>query len=248
MAVLELYAEIGGDGGCLLFTLDPPGLLARGASLEEALAAAPAEATRLRRLLAGGGLLGFLKEPWAEGERSEFVIAETVTGRHAVANGGTKVTFMRDLIPVRRDEVPGFLAVMKLVRDGLWTLKDRIPPEAYGFKSLPRRGTIEEQLRHVASCDLWYLTRLWDDLPRLPRSTDVWHKLVLNRERALSKLGNLSDAELALECKIDHQIWTTRKLFRRFLYHEKFHWDTIERDLSLYLAADRALSGTSHQG
>ena len=199
------------------------------------MAAAPAEATRLRRLLAEAELLGLLKEPWAEGGTPDFVVVETVVGRNRVGDGGTKAIFRRDLVPPRREEIAGYLALLGAVRAGFWTLKDRIPPEAYGFKSLPHRMSIEEQLRHVAGCDLWYLTRVWDDLPRLPRSKDVWHKLTLNRERALSKLGNLSEAELGAQRKVDHQVWTTRKLFRRFLYHEKFHWDTVERDLALFL-------------
>lgn len=233
MPELELYAEVGGDGGCLLFTFDPPGLVARGASLQEALAGAPVEAARLRRMLADGGCLDLLREPWEEGESPRLVVVETVRGRYRVANGGTRATFKRDLDPVRPEEVPGFLRVMELTRAGLWALKDRIPPGAYSFRSLPHRMTILEQLRHIASCDRWYLSRFWDDLPRLPRSEDVWHKLVLNRELALSRLGHLTADDMVRSRKIDHQVWTARKLFRRFVYHEKFHRDTIERDLAL---------------
>jgi len=138
---------------------------------------------------------------------------------------------------VRREEVPGFLSVLAGIREELLSLRGRIPPEAHAFRSLPGRMTIGEQLRHVAGCDHWYLTRLWDDLPRLPRANGVWHKLELERRRALDKLGNLSDAELALERKKDHQVWTARKLFRRFAYHERFHHDTIERDLALFFQA-----------
>jgi hypothetical protein len=234
MAILELYVEIGGDGGCHLFTFDPPGLLAWGRSREEALAAALAEAARLRRLLDDHGLLGLLKEVWDEGETPELKVVETVTGRHRVANGGTRATFARDLVPVREDEVPGFLEVLAALRTTLWSLKDRIPPEAYSFRSLPRRMTIAEQLRHIAGCDRWYLTRFWDDLPRLPRSRDVWHKLKLNRELALSRLGGMTADDRARTRKVDHQVWSARKLFRRFAYHEKFHRDTIERDMALF--------------
>jgi len=254
MAHLRVYVEIGGDGGCLFYTFDPPGLLARGASFEEALAAAPAEAARLRRFLAGGNLpgaagnppgaggslLGLLEEPWDDGDVPEFVMAETIWARYQVANGRTNATFEPDLIPVLRSEVPGFLAVLACIRTRLLALKDRIPPEAYAYRSLPRRKTIEEQLRHMADCDYWYLTRLWDGLPHLPRARDAWHKLDLNRRRALDKLENLSDAELALQRRKDREVWTTRKVFRRFPYHEKFHVDTVERDLGLF-SAERGL-------
>ncbi len=231
---LEVYAEVGHDGGCLLFTFDPPGLLARGTSLEEALAAAPHEASRLRRLLEGAGRLDLLKEVWPAGEVPRVVVAETVTGRWRVANGGTKATFERDLVPLEADEPARFIQVMAALRASLWTLKDRLPAEAYGFRSLPHRGTILEQLRHVAGCDRWYLSRFWDELPRLPRSEDVWHKLALNRELAVSMLGGMTAEDRARSRKIDHQVWSARKLFRRFLYHEKFHLDTVERDFAAF--------------
>ncbi len=235
MATLELFAEIGGDGGCLLFTHDPPGLLARGATREEALAAAPGEAARLRRLLAGDGLLGLLREPWGDAETPVLRVVETEVGRHRVTDGGTKVTFERDHVPVRRDEVAGFLALMALVRGGVMALGDRLPPEAYAFRSKPHRMTIGEQLRHMATCDYWYYTRLWKNPPHLPRTDNVWDKLTMNRRRVLDRLENLTDSELALDQQTDRQVWTTRKLFRRYLYHDRFHWDTIERDLALLL-------------
>lgn len=236
MAVLEVYAEIGRDGGCHLFTFDPPGLLSWAASFDEAFAAAPREAAELYRLLEQHGLLSLLAEPWSEDETPEFRVAEEVHGRNKVGDGGTKATFRRDLVAVRPDEIPGFIALMGARRVRLLTLKDRIPPEAYHYRSLPHRMTIGEQLRHIAGAEYWYLTRLWDDLPRIPRSEDVWHKLALNRERALSKLAHLTPDEMRATRKVDHQVWSARKLFRRFLYHEKFHTDTIERDLKAWLA------------
>jgi len=240
MGTLEVFVEIGGDGGCHLFTFDPPGLLAWGPSRGEALAAAPAAAAGLRRLLADHGLLGLLKEMWSEGEVPEFRVVERVTGRHRVVNGGTRATFRRDLVPVSEEEIPGFLRVLGALRETLFSLRERIPPEAYSFRSLPHRMTIGEQLRHIAGCDRWYLTRFWDSLPRLPRSRDVWHKLELNRELALGRLSGMTADDRARSRKIDHQVWSARKLFRRFAYHEKFHLGTIERDLALFMEGSRA--------
>lgn len=234
MATLKLYAETGSEGGCLLYTFDPPGLLARGASLEAALASAPVETTRLRRLLDGGGALDMLDEVWGEAETPQLVVQETVHRRGSVTNGMTRATFQRDLVPLTPEQLPGYLRVMSILREELWTLKDRIPPGAYEFRSLPHRKTILEQLAHVAACDRWYLGHLWPDLPRLPRSTDVWHKLVLNRELAVDTIGNMTREDMGRMKKANGEVWTGRKVIRRFLYHEKFHLDTIERDLGFY--------------
>lgn len=239
MATLELYLETGDDGGCLFYTFDPPGLLAWGACLESTLSLVPAAACRFRRLLESAGALRLLVEVWEERETPEIVIAETFRRRGKVANGGTRATFQRDLVPVRRDELPAFLDLMVALRAEFWSLRERIPPGAYGFRSLPHRMTIGEQLRHVAGCDRWYLSRFFGDLPRLPRSRDVWHKLELNRERALATIAGMTAADLGRVVKVDGQVWTARKLIRRFLYHERFHQDTIERDLALYLDRQR---------
>lgn len=235
MAKLRVYEEMGSEGGCILYTFDPPGLLSYGDTLEEAMAAAPREAARLRDFLAEYGRLDLLEEPWKDGETPEIVTAETVRRRGKSTRGNTRGTFKRDLEPVRPEEVPGFLAILGHQRQALWTLKDRLPEGAYGFKSLPRRMTIKEQLTHIAACDRWYLSRYWRDLPTLRRSKDVWDKLTLNRDLAIERLGHLSPDDRAAARTTDGQVWTARKLFRRFMYHERFHLDTIERDLALYL-------------
>ncbi len=235
VAKLKVYAELGSEGGCILYTFDPPGLLSCGDTPDEAMAAAPREAARLRRFLADCGRLDLLAEPWKDGETPEIVVAETVRRRGKSTRGNTRATFKRDLEPVRPKEVPGLLAILEHQRKTLWTLKDRLPAGAYGFKSLPRRMTIQEQLTHIAACDRWYLSRYWRDLPTLRRAKDVWDKLALNRELAVERLGHLSPEDRAAARTADGQVWTARKLFRRFMYHERFHSDAIERDLALFL-------------
>jgi len=231
--VLSVYAEIGGDGGCLLYTFDPPGLLARGASLEAALAAAADEAVALRRFLLEAGMLHLLRPPWREGESPEIHIVETVTRRGRVADGRTTATFEPDLRPVTPTEAADYLTLMRYSRRRLLALRQEIPAGAYGFRSQPHRLTIEGQLEHIAKAERWYIRRLWPDLPRLPRSRDVWQRLELCRGLALDVLDAMSPEDMARTARVEGEAWTVRKVFRRFLYHEKFHLDTIRRDLML---------------
>ncbi|HEY3316186.1 MAG TPA: DinB family protein [Bacillota bacterium] len=232
---LKVYAEVA-TRGCLLFTFDPPGLLARGESLDEALASGPAEARKLRSFLAECGELGLLTEVWAPDEAPELVVAETFSRRGRADDGNTWATFERDLEPVRPKELPGLLAILGHLREALLTLRDRLPPEAYGYRSLPRRMSIGEQLRHVYACDRWYLSCFWPGLPATPRAADLWGRLERHRRQALDHLAGLSQEDMAAVRRPNRQVWTARKLFRRFMYHEKFHRDTIERDLALFLA------------
>ncbi|MEW6308871.1 MAG: DinB family protein [Bacillota bacterium] len=237
MAEVKTYAEVGGDGACLLYTFDPPGLLVRAECLERGLAEAPAAARRLRAWLAQGGLVGLLAEGWAEGETPQVAVAEMVRRRGPVGNGNTRATFQRDLVQLSPPELVAGIAVLGHLRSELWALKAELPDGAYPYRSLPHRMTIAEQLNHMADCDRWYLSRFWADLPRLPRSTDVWQKLALNRDRALSVLSGMTPADMRRQVTVDSQVWTARKVVRRCMYHERFHLDTIRRDLELYGAA-----------
>lgn len=229
MAELRVYSEVGEDGGCLLFTFDPPGLLARGNSMEEAMDLASQAARDLDKFLAQCG------RPYSGGgPNPEIVVAETKRRRGKVANGNTSVTFEMDKVPVQVEEIPRFLTVQEHLRRELLELKDLIPEGAYEFRSMPHRMSIERQLNHLADCDRWYLSRLWSNLPRLPRSKDVWDKLAMNLERVRDKLMGLTEEELALVVRTDGEVWSCRKMLRRFMYHERFHLDTIKRDLNLY--------------
>lgn len=226
MQELKVFAEVGEENGCLLFIFDPPGLLVRGETLEAALESAPGAAHEL------AVLMGNCWQPYVLGN---FVtVAEKILRRGKVANGNTSVTFERDRIPPSRDDITMFLCVLEKVRGQLLELKDKIPPEAYYFRSLPHRKTILEQMSHIAACDRWYLSRLWKGIPRLKPSRGVWEKLYLNRMRVQEKLLDLGDDDLSLVVRTDGEIWTCTKLLRRLMYHERFHLATIIRDLALY--------------
>jgi len=229
MPELKTYGEVGEDGGCLLFTLNPPGLLARGKSVDEAMARASQAAQALDLFLEGCGR----PYPWV-GPNPSIIVAETLRRRGNVANGNTSVTFSADRVSVEAEEIPRFLALQAHLRNELLELRDLIPLDAYGFRSLPHRMTIQEQLSHLASCDRWYLSRLWSNLPKLPRSKDVWDKLAMNRERVRDKLLALTSEDLALIKRTEGEVWTCRKMMRRFMYHERFHLDTVKRDLAIY--------------
>lgn len=229
MRELNVYAEVGQDKGCLLFIFDPPGMLVRANSFNAALDRAPGAANELFALLNGC----WQPSP-CPGETPRIILAEILHRRGKVANGNTTVTFQRDYVPPRPEEIVMFLKAFEAVRGHLLELEAQIPGDAYNFKSLPHRKTIEEQLGHIAACQGWYLSQAWKGLPRLPRSRNVWHKLELNWERAREKLLSLQAEELDLVVRTKGEAWTCRKILRRLLYHEKFHLDTIKRDLGIY--------------
>jgi hypothetical protein len=229
---IPLYAELGGDGGALLYSFEPPGLVARGASLDEAMGRALAGYAELLDMLraarpglgaAGGGPL-------------RFEVVEEFRRRRAVADGNTVATFGPDLQPVSREEVTETLDLLAESRRRLLLLRPVIegaadPERLMAFRSLPHRMTVAEQLRHIANAERWYLSRLKPDLPRLAACRSVWDRLERVREMALAFFRGLTAADLALVTRVEDETWTVRKALRRFVYHEIFHRDTVRRDL-----------------
>ncbi len=234
MAELEVYADVGADSCCILFTFDPPGYLAHGRSLDDAVEKASFASRELRDFLQRCGRVSLLKQIWQEDENLQINVVEIFRNRGKVADGYTRATFLRDYDPVTPSENLEFVDLMECMRRELIEFKMKPDSKAMQFRSSIGDMTINDHLMHIASCDRWYLSRFWEDLPGLPRSHDVWHKLHLNRELAIRMLSNLNSQDSERSRKVNGEMWTARKLFRRFLYHERFHINCIRNCYELF--------------
>lgn len=232
-----MYAEIGTDGGALLYSFDPPGLVARGDSLTAALAGATAGHAELCDI-EGSAVPDGRVEPDHKSHPSgfNFVVAEEYRRRGKVANGNTSATFKPDLVPLSRAEVDHYLKLLAESRRRLLLLRPLIddapdPAARLDFHPAPKRMSIRRQLQHIASCERWYLTKVWPGLGRLARAPDVWARLATVRDLVVRTFQAQPEASLALVREVNGEVWTPRKVVRRLMYHEKFHRDTLGRDL-----------------
>lgn len=233
MAELKVYAEVGADNCSILFTFDPPGYLAHGKSIEDALKKVSSETRELREFLQRCNKTNLLKQIWEEDDVPQIKVVEVVRNRGKVAEGYTRATFSRDYDPVMREESLEFLSLMKCMREELISFRTKLDSTTLRFRPSVRDMTISEHLKHIASCDRWYLSRFWDDLPRLSRARDEWQKLYLSRKLAVTLLSNLNREDAERTRKVNGEVWTARKLFRRFLYHERFHINCIRSHYEL---------------
>lgn len=239
--VVKLYAEVGTDGGALLYVFDPPGLVARGRSLPEALERAPdgyAELAEMRvnaaaaaaQPAAGAGAA------LAPTVNYSFVIAEQVNRRGAVADGMTSATFGPDFVPVSADELPGIVALLGESRRRLLEVRTELEsaglPGLMDYRSLPHRMTIRRQLEHIASAEKWYLSHIWTGLSRLAPARDIWQRLEAVRAQVIAVLETEGKVPQKA-ASVSGERWTVRKVVRRLMYHEKFHRDAVRRDLDL---------------
>ena len=189
----------------------------RGATPEQAAERAPAEIAAhlawLRRHglpLPGGGAV----EP------------RLVRVPSSVRGGGVIGFFESDREPVPAAEVEPYLRQMACSRADLLALTQPLPAEAMERQPAERAWSIAEILRHVASAERWYLSRIIDPatLPRFRPEPDVWKRLEAVRALAVERLAALSDAERTAIVVNDGELWSARKVFRRFLEHEREHY------------------------
>jgi len=248
---IEAYAEIGQDGGVLLFSFDPPGLLARGTSLGAAVREAAERGwPELRAMAAAAGRsleAAGKRSPWPTGatppaapggEQTEVAIIETRERRGAVANGNTSATFRLDLAPLTPADVTASLELLAESRRHLLALRPLLecspdPAAMLAFRSRPDRKSIAEQLMHIAAVERWYLVRIRPELPRLPVSAGPWERLAAVRGLVVRTLAGMGEHDLAIRTRVNGEVWTPRKVIRRLMYHERFHRDTIARDMRL---------------
>jgi hypothetical protein len=93
-------------------------------------------------------------------------------------------------------------------------------------------------LRHIAIAEWWYISRLEIDLPTdFPVST--FELLHYTRELARRNLHNLSKERRTLVFQPQKDpspvcnLWTARKVLRRFVDHERLHTRYLERLLAM---------------
>ncbi|MDP2952136.1 MAG: hypothetical protein Q8O76_02315, partial [Chloroflexota bacterium] len=94
----------------------------------------------------------------------------------------------------------------------------------------PKRHTFSlwERVIELADDEWWFALRL-TDWPR-----DPFERLETIRQMAVGRLGNLAPEELGRVTIHAGEEWTARKVFRRFLEHEREHLGHIEEILEGY--------------
>ncbi|MEW6724907.1 MAG: DinB family protein [Bacillota bacterium] len=219
--MIDAYLEIGSDGGYLAWSFDPLGCHARGMGEEEALAGLAEEINYYHRR---AGIDAF---PLTRGD---FRVAGRVTRQKQVGKGDTSATFAPDLRPMTRAEVDDALAALRRSREDLLELIGRIPDALLDWRPGDGRRSLSDQIRHIAECERWYLEK-FGPAGRSPRSRTVVERLAIVRQLTVDRFRGMSDEELAQSVKVLSETWTARKILRRCLYHERFHYLTIKRDL-----------------
>jgi len=167
------------------------------------------------------------------------VISPRLEQQHAsTAREGNLIGFFEsERQSVALQEIPAFLDLMACSRMELLELTQNLPETTISRQPAPDSWAIQEVLRHVAAAERWYLTRILDPaaIPQFKPNRSVWSRLEAVRTLAVERLAGLSEIERSqVIADPSGELWSARKVFRRYLEHEREHTHHILEILSAH--------------
>lgn len=169
---------------------------------------------------------------------NETISPRLVQQHKSCAREGNLIGFFEsERQPVTQEEIPYFLDFMKCARQELLTLIHDLPDEVLYWKPAPDSWSIEETLRHVAGAERWYLTRILDPatIPHFKPCKTFSQRLEIVRSVVIDRLKLLNQKERsAVVIDESGELWSARKVFRRFVEHEREHTAHIQEILDQY--------------
>jgi predicted RNase H-like HicB family nuclease/uncharacterized damage-inducible protein DinB len=217
-----------------------PGCFTRGETREEVLEALPdAIAHHIT-------FLEVRSHPVGQKTR-EFRVVEEVHGIPELGEaGGAVALFASDEEPVGEREFKLFLDLMRWNREELLGLVEPLSGKDRESRPFPDKWTINETLRHIANAEEWYISRLgaetqneYDGFVRDTNPDEKWQSILERLEATRS--GAVHALKYAYERGVQgvftraaytqhpEELWTFRKVLRRFVEHEREHIGTIKR-------------------
>ena len=229
--------EIGSDGTGA-FVPDCPGCWVFGRTPESALRKVRAAVSEWFEWLRSHG-----ERPSVKADEIAIVEGEILrVSYNPVEAGKPEPLFWSEVLPISNEDIERTIQLMGYSRNDLLKLVSALDGEVLDWQPPENPRTIRNCLRHIGIVEWWYITRLDIDLPEeLPE--DVFGLLHSTRETALYNLQNLPEEKWsgiyqprkhvdpeAVVCNL----WTARKILRRFVDHERLHARYIEKVLKMY--------------
>ncbi len=215
--------------GVIGFIVDLPGGFVRGRTEAEAVSKVNAEASRyLAWAGLGGGIIVVGGEGKASGRFQGFVVQRCTSGL-AVEDADSLILLDADRRKMHADE---FRALSDLALysgqtfESLYQgaeLKDWVDPsKVRSTFHGPCPSTIEATRSHVSKTQAYYLSRLGLSLQE--------GEFMMMRRLGLSLLHKEFEAHgNKPPVEVEGELWTLKKVLRRFVWHDRIHAKAIER-------------------
>jgi len=210
-------------GKWLAWVLNLTGCFARGATRDEAIAAAPqaiADFFNWRD--------GYVRVADSQIDLIQAEVTETFENYETIDGYWVNSFFEADRRVLSSAEVDDLRWLVNLSRSDLMQTVQRIAPAKMTTAIEGERfGSIGGILNHIAGAELWYLQKMGlaserADLPESPLKA-----LEKVRAQTIVMLPRLVDNDTVKEVR--GELWSARKVARRMVWHERVHTWHIER-------------------
>lgn len=203
----------------IAWVLDLPGCFSSGRTADEAIARAPERINTYYRWL--GSHHRTLQAPV---EAPELDIIETFHSYRAGGNTDYQVNalFTDDRRPLNYWEVVVALRLLTWTRLDLWNVLRPLTPEQLE-RPLPGefKGSIGGLVEHIASTENWYFGHLGLGLKPQQLPENPLTRLVTVRAHTRRQIPWMIGRRRTAE--VSGETWSTRKIIRRTLWHERDH-------------------------
>lgn len=248
--------EVGPDGSAQVFLRPLEGCYSRAPTLQAAMEKAPAKVKEYLGWLSEHG--EEIPSSWWE---AKLEACEIVQGDWPVDLGDSVALFDCDRDPIGEAEIKPNLRWMEYCWSDLVETFRSVPDGAWEWKPRGQGRTPRRIAQHVALVMVWYISKLRErgkDPPfRWPPGVSMWRaaRAVERGDLSVDRLQELREAcvhrlshlrPLEMEGRVAYHTpggwtkrtapegWTARKIFRRFLWHERLHLRTLRRILRSY--------------
>jgi predicted RNase H-like HicB family nuclease len=218
-----IYLEVQEDGATMAHVPALPGCISSGVTQEVAIARAPDAIAAYNAWLRKHG-----EQTVPENEPIEIEIGGVIADpdTHLGDEAGLLPT---DQVALTEMEAATLMRLMSYSRRDLMELVTGMSREVMHWHAQTQETAdgwcIDDILEHLARAEHVYTSRL---------SSNVFELLEESRRNALERMSRLTDKDMSQVTEHQGEYWTARKVFRRFLEHEREHYQHIQQVLKAF--------------
>ncbi len=159
-----------------------------------------------------------------------------------VSDGDSEILLDHDQHPLAEDELKGFIRLMNYAREDTIATLRGVSDGMLDWKPDPTsKRSIREIVAHLTYVEFWYLAKLWDESSKeglLELLAEI-RKVVVERLNKLTPIERKTETIYYYPAPKPPEQWTARKIFRRYLWHERLHSKTITKLIDLYRSSSK---------
>lgn len=230
---LPVWIESDGHGASIAFAFDFPGACGWGDSLSSALQKLVADVDFTSLWLRRHGINNEILAVWSVPP----IIVETVIATGKPSECDTEGFYQWDTTPYSDGDLETYLRLLRCIRADTEKVLGSLPETEFDTPIGEGKRTVREIVDHIAIAEWWYTTRVPHPFEHVVHWTTFGHDAITRftniREMYLTEfipsLSTLSAKQRSQVHVLDGEFWSFRKVLRRTVWHELFHFKQLVR-------------------